>query len=538
MKTNIIMLVLLFSFVACENDLLDTRPYDAVSSSIIWTNDTNAEMAITGIYRAFFVEFKNYPYYFSRIGGDGADFSGGAIYQDKTDTYDGFFKGRYIALYKIISYANDAIYNLKDNPNITPEKATQWVAEAKFARALSYFYLRNYFGGIIILEQPTDPADTYLPRNTSEQVKELIIRDLTQAITVLPASYGSADEGRFTRAAAIALLGKLYLYDQEFALAKTTFDILMTGSYEFKLVEEYATLFSYKTENNSEVILKVKALMEPGMGAPYDMRYGGRSVNASGWNNSVATWVTMHAYTNTDGTIIDWSTMPKSEDYANQFDYGLDLIPWYHTTFKHADKRLHANVIVPGFTFNGNNSIDYVVNWPYNEHANDAIPAYRTNWTGKALFPWRKYIVEGEENLQRWNSPVDIPLIRYADVKLMYAECVNELEAAAANALFELNDVRNRAGLPNLIGLNQDQLRKEIRMERLREFAGEGVFYFDQKRWKTAHTDTPFFGLNHDVLDFRGEKLWTRAFTDHLYLWPIPQVEIDLNDLLEQNKGW
>lgn len=524
--------------VSCNDELLDTTPYNSVSSSTIWTSDKNADMAITGIYKAFYSEFINMPYEFSRLGTDGSTHSGGSVYQDRTDSNNGFFKGRYRNLYKIIIYANDAIFYLKDNDKITPEKANRWIGEAKFARALAYFYLRNYFGDVVKLDKPVAPSETYLERTSSDDIKKFIVSDLTDAIAALPNTYSSSDDGRFTNAAAIALMGKLYLYDGEFSKAKDEFSKLLTSPYEFGLVDDYASLFKSETEQNSEVILKVKAIMENGLGAPYDLRYGGRSVNSSGWNNSLATWVTMHSYSKPDGTLIDWSTMPKREDYDTEYNYGMALIPWYQNTFADVDKRMHANIIVPGFTFNGNNNKDYIVHWPYSDHANDALPAYRTNWPGNALFPWRKYVVEGEANLQRWHSPVDIPLIRFADIKLMYAECLNELTAADANALKHLNDVRIRAGINELSGLNQADLRKEIRMERLREFAGEGIFFFDQKRWNTAHTNDAFFGLNHDVLDFRGKSLWTRTFTEHLYKFPIPQAEIDLNDKIKQNTGW
>jgi len=102
-----------------------------------------------------------------------------------------------------------------------------------------------------------------------------------------------------------------------------------------------------------------------------------------------------------------------------------------------------------------------------------------------------------------------------------------------------LRQIRERAGVePVAPGLDQEEMRREIRLERLKEFAGEGHLFFDVRRWRTAHTDDPVFGLNHMILDFKGKDLYPRVFTEKDYLWPIPQQEIDINNNLDQNPDW
>lgn len=101
-----------------------------------------------------------------------------------------------------------------------------------------------------------------------------------------------------------------------------------------------------------------------------------------------------------------------------------------------------------------------------------------------------------------------------------------------------VNRVRRRAGLK----IWQDWIKKEC----VRLFVwnvsmnspGEGHLFFDVRRWRTAHTNDPVFGLNHDVYQFTGEKLFTRSFPEKFYLWPIPEAERDLNTKLDQNEGW
>jgi len=232
--------------------------------------------------------------------------------------------------------------------------------------------------------------------------------------------------------------------------------------------------------------------------------------------------------------------MPREADYANEYDYGMDLIEWYQNSFKDVDDRAHANVIIPGFTFLGNQNLTYTVYWPYAAHANDESPAYRIEFSSYALYSWRKMVMTGDDNLQRWDAPIDIPLIRYADVLLMYAEALNELNGSSSHIYDAINEVRNRAGVVDLeAGLSQDEIRRAIWKERLKELAGEGHLFFDVRRWRQAATDDPLFGLNHEILDFRGLPLsYKRVFTEKDYLWPIPQQEIDINNNLQQNPGW
>ena len=138
-----------------------------------------------------------------------------------------------------------------------------------------------------------------------------------------------------------------------------------------------------------------------------------------------------------------------------------------------------------------------------------------------------------------------MPIIRYADVLLMWAEALNE-QNFSTEAVGLVNQVRARAGVALLQTTNaaaptyvnsQGALRDRIRDERRREFPNEGINYFDEIRWKTWK-DKVFFTGNG------GKHIWgSNQFTytfagDYLYTWPIPQVEIERNPNLEQNPGW
>lgn len=546
MKNNILLFILSCSaiiFTGCS-DFLDRRPYSSISESVIWNSDASATMAVNGIYAAAnqSTTLMGVPYYFTWWGPDGFNyFRDSQVELDIATNRYGNFLNLYTAYYKIIRYANDAITNLTDNQKVSSDLASRLIGEAEFLRGISYFYLWQLYGGVIILDSVLAPKDTYLPRNSADEVKEFIIKDFTDAIDRLPVSYSSSDWGRATKGAAIAMLGKTYLYDSQWENAAEQFAKLMDSPFSYSLVDDYSQLFDFHYEQNSEVVFSMQEEMQSGMGSDYDQWYGGRSLFPYGQSFCMASNLVFDTYTYSDGSEIDISTRPKRSDYDNEDDYGVVLMQWYKDNIdnKSVDKRLDANILRPLSKIVGKDNVEFQVYWPYQTYANADPPAYRIEFSSYAIYSWRKYVTTGNDNTVRWDSPTDIPIIRYADVLLMYAEALNESKGAVSEVYDAVNLVRRRAGLADLpSGLNQDSMREYIWLERYHEFPGEGILFFDVRRWKTAATTDPIFGLNHDVLDFRGEKLFTRVFTEKDYLFPIPQAEIELNDKLTQNPGW
>lgn len=535
----------LITLVSCKKDFLDTKPYNALSSTNIWTSDNNALLAVNSIYNALgqYSALQNFCYVFSDLGPDGytwGDQDPLAIAKGVSSPGTLLYKNIYVALYKVISRANDAITHLENNTAVSADLDSRMIGEAEFLRGLSYFYLWQLYGGVIILKKNLPPNETYLPRNSSDEVRDFIISDFSDAIKRLPVAYtADKDIGRATKGAAIAMLGKVYLYDQQWSKAAEQFKQLMSNPYQYQLVADYDHLFNYLYKNNSEVVFSLQYMMQSGFGNFTDLWYSGRSAYTSGWMLTAASYLTVSAYCDQDGNPIDMSSMPQQSNYSDEYDYGVALISWYQKKFKDVDKRLQANVILPGFTFVGNNDKLFMVKWPYGAHANDDTPAYQTAYSNIALFPWRKFVMTGNSDEIRYSAPTNIPVIRYADVLLMYGEAENEANGPSADIYNAVNQVRERAGIPDLpADLSKEALRRAIRIERMREFPGEGILYFDVKRWKTADSNDPVFGLNHYVKDFRGENLYKRVFTKKDYLWPIPQEAIDINNKLTQNAGW
>lgn len=139
--------------------------------------------------------------------------------------------------------------------------------------------------------------------------------------------------------------------------------------------------------------------------------------------------------------------------------------------------------------------------------------------------------------LNKWRIEPDTdrnlnyPILRYADVLLIYAEALNEVSGPTDDAYDAINKVRNRAGLEDLSGLSKDEFRDAIKQERRVEFVGEAKRYFDLKRWGTLIENA------NEEFDERGMDN-TATSTD--VLLPIPQAELDRNKGLnnEQNPGY
>jgi len=194
--------------------------------------------------------------------------------------------------------------------------------------------------------------------------------------------------------------------------------------------------------------------------------------------------------------------------------------------------------------------------WINKSEGNKVIETFFTGNTGKKGswdFPRTGYIAR--KNVHPDSNPritqyVARPfiLIRYAEILLNYIEALNEYEPGNPDILKYLNEIRNRAGVPDIAGgLGQAAMREKIRHERRVELALESLRYFDTRRWKIAEqTDGGnFYGMNvdagtkvTDLVFYQRTIFERRVFLKNYYLFPIPQSEIDRDRKLVQNPGW
>ena len=146
----------------------------------------------------------------------------------------------------------------------------------------------------------------------------------------------------------------------------------------------------------------------------------------------------------------------------------------------------------------------------------------------------------GQSDLKSGQSETNYIVLRYADILLMYAEALNEASGPSPEVYAALNEVRQRPSVnlpgidPSVTPYSQSELREIIHFERRIEFAGEGYYYNDIRRWKTAETV-----LNAPIKTYDGSQIEVRTFNPARdYFWPVPLAETDLNPKLEQNTGY
>jgi len=336
-----------------------------------------------------------------------------------------------------------------ENPD--PENLeSRLIGEAKFLRALNYFWLVRSFGPIPLQHQ------SLIERAPVEEVYAYIEQDLNDAIGLLPAKseYAPSDLGRATSGAAQALLAKVYLYQEEWQAAADAANSVITSG-EYGLEDDYATLWRESTENGIESIFELQGRGEiPAHGIQqYSSTQGARG--PSGWG---------------------WGFNTPTEDLVNAFDSEDDEI------------RKNATIVFAGETLWDGREVDPAVENPrYNEKA------YSSANAGAG---------DGDKNIR---------VLRYAEILLIYAEALNELGQTATAEDF-LNMVRERVDLEPKTGLSQEALRQAIWKERRLELAFEHDRWFDLIRTGQAAEEMtehgkPFQTGRHELFPIPNDQL-------------------------------
>lgn len=510
MKKILILFCSLFVLSSCEN-ALDSTPAAQVSDVNFWKTQADATAGVSSIYD---VLQRDYYVYAWAIFNDGLT-PNGWIWSDAGLNYVQIAKGqptpalagaiadKWKSLYKGIFRANLALENL---PKVTMDETlkTRLLAESRFLRALFYYNLVDFYGGVPILTANLKLGAALPARNTKAEVINFIVTECSDIENVLPATYIATNVGRATKGAAMMLKAKAYLLNGNFEQAAVVAKQIIDGK-AYSLYTNYEAMFSTTAaENNAEVIFDVQYASGMGEGSPIDGRFSPLSSFSRGWNAVFPTVEFVDSYEMTNGKAI---TDPTS---------GYNPA----TPYVNRDPRLDYTVIRPGGSWRG---------IPY---ANISLEGGASTRIGYIL---RKQAITADAN--RDDSPLNFIVFRYADVLLMYAEARNEATGPDATVYDALNQVRARTGvnMPAVTsGKTKEQLRDIIRHERQIELAFEGIYYSDIRRWGIAKDL-----MNNKVIrSIQGSQLDTRNFIDAFYLWPIPQGEIDLNPGLKQNPGY
>lgn len=537
MKNKIKQLILIslsICFLFSCSDFLDRNSLVGLSEGDFWKSQEDAIMGVNPLYHAN-REFTNSIV----IHGMMDDFTDIAYQSFATGLTTGafpanaaFYSTSWGIFFKGIYRANTALKYIPTIQQMDEKIRNQTLGESYFFRGYFYFKLWDYFGAVPLYDYPMNVDEAYEPRNTDKEVYEFIVKDMTEAYSLLPESYDQKNKGRATKWAALAMRGKAHLWAKEYQKAAADFKELMDKS-DRSLLSNYHNLFRVAGNNNSEVIFDVQYIAEKGHGIATDRNYGNGTGITSGSQRTRPTPKLVNSYEMNDGTPFNFSnyTNAQGEPFNpnNPADWNDEAS--VRKLFENRDPRLHQSIIVPWSEFVGKSGLPLLYRFPVVTAPDSFVPI----WTNGS-YAWRKFVETGSTYALQDNMPQNFPLIRLADVMLMYAEAQNEASGSPDQAVYNaINTVRSRADMPNLpSGLNKEQMRERIRHERMIELCGEGQRYSDIRRWKIAK----------DVVDgvwmteFTGVQIRQRGFPDHYYFWPIPQSEVDLNPKLEQNPGW
>lgn len=482
-----LLVILIFTGISCE-DQLDLQPISEETSGNAYDTASQIEGALVGAYESF----QSSEYYvwdkllFQDVRSDNC-YAGGdnpeifqLDYLDIEPTHSRLFT-HWSNIYNAIAKANLVLERVNgiDDPLLTEERRDQIKGEAYFLRAFHYFTIVKMWGGVPLVlntTTSTDPGSVNLPRSTVEEVYAQILSDLENAAGLLPETYGndaSVNKARATFGAAHALAAKVNAQkpNRDYQAVLNHIEAVENSSANYELID-YNQLFSGNNYNNAESILEVQYL------GGNEGNFGPQlllppSISGDSWRKFVT----------------------PSVDLVNAFDSEGDTV------------RKNASILFE--------SVQWVDEFWGNSQGTSIPFSYK----------WK--------NANGFASADNTYLLRYGDIVLLKAEALTET-GQLNDAVTEVNKIRNRADLPDLIeaqSSSQQILRETILKERRLELFQEGQRWDDLARYNVLVST-----MNNLIeIDLRTGNPVNYNMTEAKILLPIPQQELDRNPALEQN---
>lgn len=491
---NIMALIfIMFSLGSCQKELLHPIPESILTTANAFKTAKDINLAVLGIYSNLQARVQTdyslmempsgnmFGLLFLRVPGIqqisvlSVDADNPRINSFWKDCYNGIF------------LVNNVLAKIDIPKDYTTSQKEQFTGEAKFLRAVYYFDLVRIFGGVPeITRVITTEESKKIGRSTEQEIYNLIVKDLQDAINTLPQPSATA-WGRASKGAAVALLAKVYVYLKDWNNAKKYLDQLFS-EFHYNLLSNYADLFQIETEKNNETIFSIAYVAGTnGESLAYGLapRGGVKGLISDGFS--------------TDFGSPSWDLRKNFED---------------------GDTRLAATI---------------TDNWlPFS-----AKPGDPTVW-----YPYfNKFLVLVPSDPE--SSGLDIPVLRLADLILLNAETLYNLNKPDL-ALAEINKVRERAfgntthdyQLSDIA--TNETFYDKLLLERRLELAVENNRWFDLVR--TGRFTTVLQGFAGYYSSATGGDLVTVPIHAKSYMkvFPIPNEQIQLADpgVLKQNEGY
>jgi len=504
-------LYLILTFVSCAllacllascDSMLEQDPTSAVTPGNFYQTEDHAIAAVTHAYDGLGGDYSRYYVrYFPWIvmyPADQATGRGGRRSQLDNYSYDadlGFFSNLWGSIFDAVNRAN-AVIERVPNTDMNTDLRARLVAEARFLRALHYFNMVRLWGGVPLeTEETTNLENLEKARTPASEVYSLIIEDLQAAEPELPVSYSADEKARATKGAAKALLAKVYLTlaseqanavypEREYVEdAQTYYQMAADKCQEviasdvYGLFEDYNQVFAEASENGKEHIFSVQFDRE-------------NEVSEQGFGLFLAPSGIAH----TNFPELGNSWMWTHDNFFNNFDKN--------------DYRKSVTYVTEGPDPETGDTLNYT-EWPFPH------PHIDKYWTSNA-FNDNRYV------------------LRYADVLLMRAEALNEMNGPTSEAVDLVNQVRRRARNSDPNAVPQDYT--------LTDFSNKDDFrnaIFEERKWELAYELHRWFDLVRTgrLIDTISSK-FDYPISEKHKLFPIPASQLTANPELEQNSGW
>ena len=487
---------------------LEEHPLGVIAPSNFYETEADALASLVGAYQAVGNVSLTNLLNISGCVGFTIDSRFTYLMTGETPPSDGILQGSWSVLYSGVRRANTTIDRVSAMENLEAGTRDRIVAEGKFLRALYHFYLVRTWGEVPLRVRETDNSNLALPPASREEIFAQIVTDLEEAIPHL-AAFGELERGRATQGAGKALLAKVYLHMASAARCASAGN---EGCAPYAVFATEQDAFFQKAKDLSLEVIE-----------------------QSGYR-LLANWMDL------------WGVEHKTNDEFIFAALAITDDPSAGTSLSH----LYTPISSPYFPFPshfGGFSYEFVLSydrndirftdgmiWDYTDVRNGRYVRWirdlddPTNlYLGNPYFVLtpKKYM---DPTAKTFLSGASLPILRMADVYLMYAEAENELNGPTAEAFAKINAVRTRVNLPPLdlsTTPGQDALRDAIIQERLWELALEREDWFDLTR--TGKLEEKCMNLSLDWAGRDPVGSHPRARNASHYRLPYPANEVAVN---------
>lgn len=519
----------LLVFATSCSGFLDEDPKTNMSTEQNFATPEHAKAAVNGLYRTGAPRFYSFGgVYMPQTASHGGYLSGFfdneykgqeviADYSQKLSisaaNISGSLDGVWDGCYGAISRANTAIKYIPETPDLPSADMNLYMGEAKFFRAFNYFYLVKYFGDVPLILEPYESLDDmYVARTSTAEVYAQIVKDLTEAVSTLPAVAFCDNAHRVSKYTAQTVLAHVYLQMSGYPLQSNNYAAAASAAREVINSGKHRLMTNDDTAENS-AYNKIRTLDDDSEYI-YNLEFvtGVETNNGrvqTSMPNIASTW-SVYKYSITNN-----GYRPVKE-YMNVYDKSKDLRAqqeqyfFYSITYEKDGKIITYDI------------------------PEDKSPSPHIWYDEDAA-------------LNTGSCDKDYTVYRYAEVLLIAAEAIAQSEGVTSEAVKYLTDVRARAYTDtprseiesSLSGLSKDAFVREVWTERMRELVFEFRTWEDIQRtrmYPTTSSSNP--GKVTFVNVVGATNPWGQTFQEKHLLWPISANEIQRNPSLSQNAGY